>query len=125
MAALIADGAPGAPSFLRRRAARVGAVLAVTGELVVDKLPQTPSRLSPVGLGARLVMATVASVLLARGAKRPWLPAVLVACGAALFSAKVGHDARVAAGEHAPPVVPAAVEDVIALGLAKAATNAG
>jgi uncharacterized membrane protein len=120
MAALINARAPGLPPQLTGQAARASALLGAAGELVTDKLPSTPSRLAPAGLGARLALAAAAGAVLARGAKDPVLPAVAVAAAAALASAKVGHDARAAAAKRIPPLAAAAAEDTMALSLAAA-----
>jgi uncharacterized membrane protein len=97
--------------------------LGVTGELEQDKKPSTPSRLTPVGLGGRVVFASLAGAVLARGTKHAVLPAVIVASVAALVSARVGHDLRVAADERFGSA-PGYVEDAVALGLAAASARA-
>jgi uncharacterized membrane protein len=118
MAALINAGVPGLPRQLTGYVAKVAASLGVAGELVADKLPSTPSRLLPVGLGGRLALA--AGAVLARSAKDPLLPTVAVAAAAALLSARIGHDVRAAASKRVPP---AAAEDAVALGLAAASAR--
>lgn len=118
MAALINVGAPGLPHQLTGQAARAGALLGVAGELVTDKLPSTPSRLGPTGLGGRLALAAAAGAVLARGGKDPVLPTVVVAAAAALASAKIGHDVRAAAAKRVPPLAAAVAEDAVALSLA-------
>jgi uncharacterized membrane protein len=123
MAALINAGASGLPRQLTGHVARVAASLGVVGELVADKLPSTPSRLEPAGLGGRLVLAAAAGAVLARGAKDPLLPAVLVAAAAALLSARIGHDVRAAASKRVPPMAAATAEDTVALGLAAASAR--
>ncbi|HEX6454513.1 MAG TPA: hypothetical protein VF060_34255 [Trebonia sp.] len=123
VAALVNAGAPGLPHQLTGQAARIGALLGVAGELVADKLPSTPSRLGPSGLGGRLALAATAGAVLARGGKDPVLPAVVVAAAAALASAKIGHDVRTAAAKRVPPLAAAAAEDTVALGLAAASTR--
>jgi len=65
----------------RRRVARVGALLAVAGEIVGDKLPEAPSRLDPPGPAVRMASGAVGSVALARG--RGAGPAALVAAALA------------------------------------------
>jgi uncharacterized membrane protein len=45
------------------------ATVAAAQELVIDKLPGTPGRLSPAGLGARVVIGTAAGTIVAR---RQW-----------------------------------------------------
>ncbi len=89
MAALINAGVPGLPRQLTGRVAKVAASLGAAGELVADKLPSAPDRLEPAGLGGRIVLAAAAGAVLARGAKDPLLPAVVVAAAAALLSARV------------------------------------
>jgi hypothetical protein len=122
-AALLNAGAPGLPETLTRRHPKAAARLAVAVELVFDKLPSTPSRLARRGLTARIVYASIAGALVARGANQPELPAVLVACTAAVVSAGVGHDVRAAASERFQPLLGAAAEDGIALSLAAASTS--
>jgi uncharacterized membrane protein len=123
MAALINAGAFGLPRQLTGHVAQVAASLGVIGELVADKLPSTPSRLEPAGLGGRLVLAAAAGAVLARGAKDPLLPAVLVAAAAALLSARIGHDVRAAASKRVPPMAAATAEDTVAFGLAAASAR--
>ena len=123
MAALINAGVPGLPRQLTGHVARVAASLGVAGELVADKLPSTPSRMEPAGLGGRLALAAAAGAVLARGARDPLLPAVVVAAAAALLSARIGHDVRAAASKRVPPAAAAMAEDTVALGLAAASAR--
>ncbi len=123
MAALIDGGAQGLPAPLMRPQARTAARVAVAAELVIDKLPTTPSRLGMRGLTARLTLAGAAAVVLARGTNRPVLPNVLASWTMALVAARVGHDLRVIAGTHVPPLAVAVAEDAVALGLAAATRN--
>jgi uncharacterized membrane protein len=121
VAALINRRASGLPTWLAGRpAAAVGAV-ALTGELVVDKLPSTPSRLEPTGLTARVAAAALAGAVLARSADQAVPLAAIVAAASALASARVGHDIRAAASDRLPPCAVAAAEDGLALALAGAA----
>ena len=121
VAALINRRASGLPAWLARKPAIVLAPVALTGELVVDKLPSTPSRLGPTGLGGRVASAALAGAVIARSADQSVPLAVIVACAAALVSARVGHDIRAAASERLPPCAVAAAEDGLALALAGAA----
>jgi uncharacterized membrane protein len=121
MAALIDGRAQGLPAPLMRPQARTAARVAVATELVIDKLPRTPSRLGTRGLAARMALASAAAVVLARGNNRPVLPNVLASGTMALVAARVGHDLRVMAGTHVPPLAVAVAEDAVALGLAAAA----
>ena len=120
MAALIDGRARGLPAPLMRQQARTAARVAVAVELVIDKLPRTPSRLGTGGLVARVVFAGAAAVVLARGNNRPVLSNVFASGTTALVAARVGHDLRVMAGTHFPPLAVAVAEDAVALGLAAA-----
>ena len=121
--ALVETSSAGLPAAAAAPVARVVAGVAVGGELVVDKLPNTPSRLDPPGFAARLVLAAVSGVVLARAARRAALPAVVVAATAAAASARLGHDLRVRASEQVPPLVAAVAEDAVAITLAVLATQ--
>ena len=98
-------------------------VAAAAGELVVDKLPTTPSRLEPAGLVARLVMGGLAAGLFARTRQAPWAPAAALGGSSAAVSAKVGHDVRARLANHAPDPVIAVAEDVLAVALATAGAS--
>jgi len=71
----------------------------------------------------RLALAATAGAVLARGAKDPVLPAVVVAAAAALLSMQIGHDIRAASAKRIPPAAAAAAEDAVALGLAAASAR--
>ena len=109
---------PGLPSALRGEPARAAAALAIATELVIDTLPQTPSRLEPSGLIGRVAAAAAAGAVIARGAGQPLALPVAVAAGAALLSARIGHDVRASLSRSRPPLAVAAAEDVVALSLA-------
>jgi uncharacterized membrane protein len=121
--ALTETGSSGLPTPLTTPVARVAAGLAVTGELVVDKLPNTPSRLDPPGLIARVALGSVAGAVIARASARPMVPAAVIAALAAAVSARVGHDLRQLASTRVPPLAAAVAEDVVAIGLATAAAR--
>lgn len=120
VAALIATEAPGLPTLVTGPVAVALAGLGVTSELILDKLPSTPSRLEPPGLAGRAVLASIAGVVIARGTKQAVLPAAFVATVAAIVSARVFHDIRQAAATHLSPSQVATVEDALALSLAAA-----
>ncbi|WP_432533609.1 hypothetical protein [Kineococcus arenarius] len=95
--------------------------LALAAELVADKLPQVPSRLSASGLPPRLVTGAVGAAALARRERsRALLPALVGVCGAAAGS-YAGAAWRAWAGERVPDVDAALVEDVAAAVLTLAA----
>jgi uncharacterized membrane protein len=118
LAALIVRRSDGLPAVLRHPAARPIAATADGAELVVDKLPGTPSRLDPPGLIGRLISASLAAAVLARAEHRGPIPAVLTASVAALAAAKICHDARAALARRLPDPVVAVAEDALAIGLA-------
>jgi hypothetical protein len=121
MAALIAARDPGLPPLLTRPGALRATAVGTATEFTLDKMPFTPSRLDPPSLGGRVVMAGLAGAVIATGARQGVLPGVLAACGAALVSAKIGHDVRVALAKRLPPFAVATAEDAVAIGLAAAA----
>lgn len=100
--------------------ARGAALLGVVGELVGDKLPQTPSRLAPPGPVVRVASGAVGGVLVARHRTGPVGLVLAAAAGAAGGAVGTWGGAawrRLAVGER--PDWPGAVaEDVTALALA-------
>jgi uncharacterized membrane protein len=105
---------------LRRRdwltaVAAAGAV----GELVVDKLPSTPSRLQPSALAGRLVLGAVAGALAARSRNTPVAGPALVGGVAALAGSYAGAAWRA----RQPGLGAAFAEDAAAVGLALIATE--
>ena len=87
---------------------------------MVDKLPNTPSRLEPAGIAGRLVLGALAAGLGARSRQAPWPPAAAIGASSAIVSAKVGHDARAHFARNLPDPPVAVVEDAVAVGLAAA-----
>jgi uncharacterized membrane protein len=118
LAALILRRSDGLPAVLHHQAARSAAAIADAGEHVIDKLPQTPSRLDPPGLIGRAVSASLAAAVVARSGHRRPVPAMAIASACALAAAKVCHDARAALARHVPDPVVAVAEDALAIGLA-------
>jgi uncharacterized membrane protein len=123
VAALSLAESSGLPRVLTGPVAAGMAGIGVTSELILDKLPSTPSRLEPPGLVGRAVLAGIAGAVVARETKHAMLPAVFVALLTALFSARAGHDIRQAAAAHVSPSGVAAVEDALALTIAVAAAR--
>src|SRR5829696_4713730 len=89
---------------LRSPAGRVAAGVAAAGELVMDKRPQTPSRLEPAVLGGRLASGALAGVLAA-------------AAGA---YAGAAYRKALPARTHTPDLPWALAEDAVAVTLATA-----
>ncbi|HEV7204761.1 MAG TPA: hypothetical protein VGN18_09120 [Jatrophihabitans sp.] len=112
--------------WLHRPSVRRSVLYGAAGELVGDKLPVAPSRTEPPGLGARLALgAATAGLLATRRGERPALPAVvgLLAAAGTTFA---GPPARAAAAARFGSDLPGALtEDVLAVGLAAAATRTG
>lgn len=123
MSALAACGvtAPQLPQVLR-----VGSVLAACGELVADKLPQTPSRLQPPAFAARLVLGAVAGWIV--GGRGPADRRVAAALGltAAAASTVAGTRARGLLSDRLGSDLPGALgEDLTAITLAGLAVRRG
>jgi uncharacterized membrane protein len=123
VATVVARSAPSLPPIFRRPWTRRLVVAAAAGELVVDKLPATPSRLMPAGTVGRLAMGGLAAGLFAQTRHAPWVPAAAIGASSAAVAAKVGHDVRARLAHHAPDPAVAVVEDALALGLATAGTG--
>jgi hypothetical protein len=123
LAAGLRTFSPAAALVLRSRVPRPvrGLVLAAAaGELTVDKLPATPSRLEARGLGGRLVSGVVCGGAVAgpRGA--------LVAAPAAMAAAVAGATYRTQLARRlGRATLWAVLEDALALGLAAAGTRRG
>ena len=82
---LCAPGLFGKPAAYGPR--RVARIVGVGGELLVDKLPQTPSRLEPPGLAARFASGGTGAFVLARREQvKPPLPFLAGVLGAAAGS---------------------------------------
>jgi uncharacterized membrane protein len=123
VATVVARSDPSLPGIFRQPWTRRLLVAAAAGELVVDKLPNTPSRLEPAGLAGRLVLGATAAGLFARTRREPWLPAAAIGAASAIVAAKIGHDVRAHLDQHAPDAAVAVVEDALAFGLAMAGAS--
>jgi len=100
---------------------------AAAGELVGDKLPQTPSRLQPQGLVPRLGLGVVTGAVLARregaGRGRTVLAGALGLLGAAAGS-RLGAAWRQQATQRFGKDLPGAlIEDALTLGVARYASR--
>jgi len=103
--------------FLSHPAALILVTLLALGELVADKLPNTPARTAPVGLTARIVLggACGAAVAIALGISVPL--AVVVGCAGAIAGTFGGYHARHAlvSRGHVPDFAVALGEDLFAV----------
>ncbi|WP_432561968.1 hypothetical protein [Kineococcus sp. SYSU DK003] len=104
-------------------AAKLGAVSALGAEVVLDKNPSTPSRLSAAGLPARLLAGASGAVVLARREHQQVVLPVLAGVAGALVGSAAGVTWRAFAAELAPDWQGAVVEDVASLTLAVLASR--
>ena len=107
-----------------RRARSFGAILAGAGEVVVDKLPQTPSRLEPQVLSGRVTSGAAAGGALAHREHEPVLVAVALGAAGAAAGSLAGASWRRWAAQRFPDWQAAIAEDVVTLLLARYATTA-
>ena len=108
---------------LRSPAGRVAAGVAAAGELVMDKRPQTPSRLEPAVLGGRLASGALVGVLAAGAVDRRGKVAAAaagVAGAAAGAYAGAAYRKALPARTHTPDLPWALAEDAVAVTLATA-----
>ncbi|MDQ1743685.1 MAG: hypothetical protein QOE23_2024 [Pseudonocardiales bacterium] len=118
---------PSSAGALANRWTRRLAGTAAAGELVGDKLPQTPSRLEPQGLVPRLALGTAAGAILTRregaGPARTVLAGALGLLGAAAGS-RLGASWRQQASRRFGQDLPGAlIEDAVWLGVARYASR--
>jgi uncharacterized membrane protein len=118
VAFLVARSDASLPPILRQPWAKRFLETAAAGELVVDKLPTTPSRLAMPGFVVRPAMGALAAGLFAHSRRAPWPSAAAIGASSAAVAAKVGHDARSRLARHAPAPAVAVVEDALAIALA-------
>ena len=105
--------------YLNSPAARIITGLLAAGELVGDKLPATPSRISPGPLGGRVVIGAFAGWILCQQSRQsPLLGALLGGIGAAAGSA-AGYYGRSWLDKVTkwPDPIFGVVEDLVTLGL--------
>jgi uncharacterized membrane protein len=124
VATVVARSGAALPPVFRNPWTKRLLAVAAAGELVADKLPSAPSRLSPPGIASRLVLGALAAGLLAqtRG-DASWFPAAVVGASSAVVAAKVGHDVRARLARRVPDPAVAVAEDAVALALAAAGAS--
>ena len=86
-------------------------------ELVADKLPQTPSRTSPPGLIARIVMGGLAGACVAAGGAQGIFLGVLLGATGGVVGCFAGYQARIRLVKalHTRDIYVALVEDLVAI----------
>ena len=104
-------------TFMRSTAAVVVFTLGALGELVVDKLPRTPSRTTVGGLVPRVVLGGLAGASLAAAGLRPVFLGVVAGVIGALIGAFGGRAARarLVAALKVQDFVIALLEDAVAI----------
>lgn len=93
--------------------------LLALGELVGDKLPQTPSRLDIGPLAARVVFGGLVGAIAATGLHGSALEGIMLGAIGALGGAFIGYHVRAGIKHHhnTPDLPLAIAEDIIAIGL--------
>jgi uncharacterized membrane protein len=93
--------------------------LLAAGELLVDKLPITPSRISPGPLGARLAIGGLIGMMMCRQYNQPPLAGAMLGGTSALVSSYVGYFLRkqMSKAGKIPALAWGVTEDMIALRL--------
>jgi uncharacterized membrane protein len=106
-------------SFLAWPATPYVASLLAIVELVVDKLPNTPSRKAPAGFAARIVLGTFSGCALAMGIGQPGLIGASLGCAGAVAGTLGGYEARtrLVRALNVPDIIVALLEDAIAIGV--------
>ncbi|WP_066585783.1 hypothetical protein [Cellulomonas timonensis] len=124
LAAPLLAGPPPEPGSAQRvRVRRWVLLLGVVGEMVIDKLPTTPSRLNAPGPALRVANAVAGAAILARRAGSPLpLPALAGAAGA-LAGTWTGAAWRGWADARGPDWPGALLEDAASVGLAALAVR--
>ncbi|MFD6061989.1 hypothetical protein [Rhodococcus wratislaviensis] len=117
IAAALLSGAPGSVHRVRL----VGATALVGGELVADKNPNVPSRLSPPALTGRLIAGGGGAAALSRRDRVDTASALIIGTVGALAGSFGGAWWRQWAGRRMPDWQAALAEDAVALTMAAAA----
>ena len=104
-------------AFIERPAALIVFTLLALGELIADKLPNTPARTAPLGLIARIVMGGLCGAALATSAGGSLPVAAIVGVIGALVGTFAGYNIRhtLVLRAHLPDFVVALAEDVVAI----------
>lgn len=110
-------------AHLSSRAAFVGFGLAALGELVADKLPFVPARISPLPLLGRVAIGALSGVVVTLGCGGTSVRGVRRGAAAALLASFAGYFARTRLSRRTPIPDPvwALAEDALALGIGSAA----
>lgn len=106
--------------WVAKLASAIAFTVLALGELVVDKLPQTPSRVGPFPLTARLVLGAFCGAVAADSLNGPGLEGVILGLIGAAIGAIVGFMLRreITAKTGWPDWIIALAEDAIAIAMA-------
>jgi uncharacterized membrane protein len=91
--------------------------LLAIAELIIDKLPATPSRKAPPAFMTRIVLGALSGCALSLGIGQPGVIGALLGCVGAVAGTLGGYEARTrfVRGSNLPDVVVALCEDVLAI----------
>jgi uncharacterized membrane protein len=105
-------------AFMGSVAAVVVFTLLACSEFVIDKLPNTPSRLDPRGLTARTVVGALTGAVLALASTQSLILGALLGVVGALAGSFAGYHfrTRMVQAVHTPDIVGAVLEDLVAIG---------
>jgi uncharacterized membrane protein len=105
-------------AFINHPATLIIFTLLAVAELVADKLPGTPARTAPVGLGARIFCGGACGLALATSAGISLPISVLLAAVGAVVGAFAGYHTRhfAVVKAHVPDLIAALAEDLITIG---------
>ncbi len=111
--------ADGPLSLLRSRGTLAVLALASNGEMIGDKLPFTPSRISRPSIYGRLLVGGIAGAIVAREARQSTALGALIGIAGAVAGSYAGYSARhtLVNVTGFPDFVWAVSEDALALGL--------
>ena len=104
-------------AFLGYAATPYIVTLLAVGELVVDKLPATPSRKAPPGFGARIISGAFSGYALALGIGQSGVIGAVLGCIGAIAGTLGGYEVRtrLTRSSTLPAILIALLEDAVAI----------
>jgi uncharacterized membrane protein len=105
-------------AFLASLTAAIIFTVLALGELVADKLPKTPSRTAPLGLGARFVLGGLCGAAIALAGNQGLAVGAILGAVGGVLGAFAGYQVRtrLVSALRVPDVVVAVAEDLVAIG---------
>jgi uncharacterized membrane protein len=103
-------------AFMSSAPARYLLLAVAVGELIADKLPSTPNRTAPLGLGARVVTGAVSGMAIGSASNQVLVAGILGALGA-IAGAFAGYEVRhrLVGKLQIPDLLVALFEDAVAI----------